>query len=155
MADKPKSIQEKVTIRPTPLGARMIQRLGIPHMDKSGELRRLIELGFAAELAGFTLDGSVLRFGGRVWELRSDLDQGEVGGHTPAPQAPVGPAASNFEEKAQTGRDTDAAMSAPGATSAAAGPQTIAPPSESRQAELPGQPESPLLANLRNLSGGG
>jgi hypothetical protein len=36
-------------------------------LDTSVELRRLIELSYAAEQAGFILDGTMLRNGGRVW----------------------------------------------------------------------------------------
>lgn len=75
MATTPTSSNVKVTLRATPVGARVIQRLELPNLDKSAELRRLVELGFAAELAGFTLDGTVLRFGGRVWDLRTEVAQ--------------------------------------------------------------------------------
>ena len=79
MAKPPTSSNVKVTLRVTPVGARVIQRLELPNIDKSAELRRLVELGFAAELAGFTLDATVLRFGGRVWDMRTELGQVEAG----------------------------------------------------------------------------
>lgn len=145
MAEKPKSVQEKVTIRPTPIGARVIQRLGIPHIDKSGELRRLLELGFAAELAGFCLDGSVLRHGGRVWDLRADLEQnvaGEDGSVTMAE-----PPASLASEAA--GAATD-----PKSVTAAVEKQPTTLPEAQRAAEPAAHQESPLRANLRGLSGG-
>jgi hypothetical protein len=47
------AVQFKVHLKPTDVGARVIERMGRPHLDKSAELRRLIELGFAAEQAGF------------------------------------------------------------------------------------------------------
>lgn len=148
MADKPKSIQEKITIRPTPVGARVIQRLSIPHMDKSGELRRLVELGFAAELAGFSLDGETLRFGGRVWDLRPELEQGAI-------------AASNASVSEKAGTPTPVAIedsrSAPQATTRGAAPETVPAraPDNAGRVEASAPPESPLLANLRGLSAGG
>jgi hypothetical protein len=146
MAEKPKSVQEKVTIRPTPVGARVIQRLGIPHMDKSGELRRLLELGFAAELAGFSLDGNVLRHGGRVWDLRSDLEQSEAGEHgsRTSPQPP----ASLASEAAGTGTDPKSVPAA-----AVEKQQTTLPEADGA-VELAAHQDSPLRANLRGLSGG-
>lgn len=61
------AVQFKVHFKPTDVGARVIERMGRPYLDKSAELRRLIELGFASEQAGFILDGTELRNGGRVW----------------------------------------------------------------------------------------
>lgn len=146
MAEKPKSVQEKVTIRPTPIGARVIQRLGIPHMDKSGELRRLLELGFAAELAGFSLDGSVLRHGGRVWDLRSELEQSIAREHvsTTAPQATASPAS----EAASASTDSNAAPTV------AVDQQPSALPDALSAVKLEAYQESPLRANLRGLAGG-
>jgi hypothetical protein len=146
MGDKPKSIQEKVTIRPTPLGARVIQRLGIPHMDKSGELRRLLELGFAAELAGFSLDGTVLRHGGRVWDLRSELEQNFARGHESAmpPQA-----------SASSGSETASAATDPKAVATlAVDQQPSAVPDSHNVVKPEAHQESPLLTNLRGLAGG-
>lgn len=146
MGDKPKSIQEKVTIRPTPLGARVIQRLGIPHMDKSGELRRLLELGFAAELAGFSLDGSVLRYGGRVWDLRSELEENIARAHGPA----ISPRAS-----ASSGSEAASASTDPKAVSALAVEQHPSAVPDSHNVVRPeAHQESPLLTNLRGLAGG-
>lgn len=65
------AVQYKVHLKPTEVGALVMKRLERPHLDKSAELRRLIELGFAAEQAGFILDGTVLRNGGRVWDVKS------------------------------------------------------------------------------------
>lgn len=65
-----KSDQIKVLIRPTAIGLLVLKRLARPFIDKSAELRRLIELGFAAEQAGFILDGMILRNGGRNWDTQ-------------------------------------------------------------------------------------
>lgn len=65
--------QYKVLIRPTDVGLFVMKRLQRPALDKSAELRRLIELGYAAEQAGFILDGTILRNGGRVWDVQPVL----------------------------------------------------------------------------------
>ena len=65
--------QYKVLIRPTDVGLLVMKRLQRPALDKSAELRRLIELGYAAEHAGFILDGTILRNGGRVWDVQPVL----------------------------------------------------------------------------------
>jgi hypothetical protein len=70
-----RSRQEKITLRETPVGSRVIRRLAVPNIDKSAELRRLIELGFACEQAGFILDGEVLRQAGRAWDIQPKFDQ--------------------------------------------------------------------------------
>jgi hypothetical protein len=146
MADKPKSTQEKITLRPTPVGRRVMQRLSIPHTDKSGELRRLIELGFAAELAGFILDGETLRFGGRVWDLRPDLELGTAASTTIISHTPSSTAAQFGESAPQPGPGIDAP----------ADPQAVSrtPPGSITTVDPASAHESPLLANLRNLAGG-
>jgi len=70
--DNPKgtAVQFKVHLKPTEVGALVIKRMERPHADKSVELRRYIELGYAAEQAGFILDGTVLRHAGRVWDIQ-------------------------------------------------------------------------------------
>ena len=68
-----KPVQTKVLLKPTAIGLLVMTRLARPHIDKSAELRRLIELGYAAERAGFILDGTTLRHGGRAWEAQPDL----------------------------------------------------------------------------------
>lgn len=145
MAEKPKSVQEKVAIRPTPIGARVIQRLSIPHIDKSGELRRLRELGFAAELAGFNLDGSVLRHGGRVWDLRSELEHKSTGEHSAmtSPQ-PSTPSASEV---------TSVFVEPKPVPAASAQTQPLAPPNAEASVEPAANQESSLRSNLRGLSG--
>lgn len=67
------SLLIKVLLKPTDIGQMLIERLQRPHVDRSGEMRRLSELGFAAERAGFTLDGTVLRHAGRTWDTREEL----------------------------------------------------------------------------------
>lgn len=72
-----KSDPIKVLIRPTAIGLLVLKRLARPFIDKSAELRRLIELGFAAEQAGFILDGMILRNGGRNWDTQPLDDHGQ------------------------------------------------------------------------------
>lgn len=67
------TVQYKVHLKPTEIGLHVMKRLERPHVDASPELRRLIELGYAAEQAGFILDGTVLRHAGRSWETQPDL----------------------------------------------------------------------------------
>jgi hypothetical protein len=74
------TVQYKVHLKPTEIGLLVIKRLERPHMDVSPELRRLIELGYAAEQAGFILDGTVLRHAGRSWETQPDLGSVLPGG---------------------------------------------------------------------------
>lgn len=66
--------QYKVLITPTDVGLLVLKRLQRPARDKSAELRRLIESGYAAEQAGFILDRTILRNGGRVWDVQLVLD---------------------------------------------------------------------------------
>lgn len=67
------TVQYKVHLKPTEIGRLVIERLQRPHMDVSPELRRFIELGYAAERAGFMLDGTVLRHAGQAWDTQPDL----------------------------------------------------------------------------------
>ena len=67
------TVQYKVHLKPTEIGRLVIERLQRPHLDVSPELRRFIELGYAAEQAGFILDGTVLRHAGRAWDAQPDL----------------------------------------------------------------------------------
>lgn len=67
------AVQFKVHLKPTEIGLHVMKRMERPHLDKSAELRRFIELGYAAEQAGFILDGSVLRHAGRIWDIQPDL----------------------------------------------------------------------------------
>lgn len=67
------TVQYKVHLKPTEIGRLVIERLARPHLDVSPELRRFIELGYAAERAGFILDGTVLRHAGQAWDTQPDL----------------------------------------------------------------------------------
>lgn len=67
------TVQYKVHLKPTAIGRLVIERLERPHLDVSPELRRFIELGYAAERAGFILDGTVLRHAGRMWDMQPDF----------------------------------------------------------------------------------
>lgn len=67
------AVQYKVHLKPTEVGALVIKRMERLHLDKSAELRRFIELGYAAEQAGFILDGTVLRHAGRTWDTQPDF----------------------------------------------------------------------------------
>jgi hypothetical protein len=112
--------QYKVLIRPTDVGLLVMKRLQRPALDKSAELRRLIELGYAAEQAGFILDGTILRNGGRVWDVQPVLaseggrEQGKTTKAeaitTPSSTSSTGGAASAVESptKADTSVDVEA-----------------------------------------------
>lgn len=96
-----KSDQIKVLIRPTAIGLLVLKRLARPFIDKSAELRRLIELGFAAEQAGFILDGMILRNGGRNWDtqpldVHEEAESGERS--VPGRQAQAEPMAKPSEK---------------------------------------------------------
>jgi hypothetical protein len=147
MATPPTSSNVKVTLRATPAGARVIQRLELPNIDKSAELRRLIELGFAAELAGFTLDGTVLRFGGRVWDMRNEV--GQVVAGSPEPVAPVEPTATGSRASQDA---TAGAVSQTGEPAHESNTLTASVGSGSLASEAQGRSE--LLTNLRGLAGG-
>jgi hypothetical protein len=82
--------QYKVFIRPTDVRLLVMQRLQRPALDKSAELRRLIELAYAAEQAGFILDGTILKNGGRVWDIQPVLgDQNRPARLGPNEQAQI------------------------------------------------------------------
>jgi hypothetical protein len=66
-------VREKVTLFKTPVGVQVLESLNVPGIEKSSELRVLIELGFACRRAGFMLVGSTLRYGGRDWDGLSGL----------------------------------------------------------------------------------
>jgi hypothetical protein len=124
-------------------------------MDKSAELRRLVELGMAAELAGFSLDGTVLRFGGRVWDMRSEGDQ--VGAVSLPPVAPAGAAPL----QGSTTTSAVAAPLAPAPEESDVGTQNLGvgaasavlPMNDVAGSNAAKVEESPLLANLRGLAG--
>lgn len=137
------TVQYKVHLKPTEIGRLVIERLARPHVDVSPELRRFIELGYAAERAGFILDGTVLRHAGRMWDTQpnvADLAQDETGlaGEKPAarrqgPQAPRSPKPSV------------------GSQSPVPGEADPVPPAESTNANPSAAPS--LRDKLRGLSG--
>ena len=60
-------------LRPTVVGEAIMDRLSAPGVDRAAESRRWIELGFAAEQAGFRMDGSQLRHADRAWHVQPEL----------------------------------------------------------------------------------
>lgn len=135
--------QEKVTLRDTEIGVLVKRRLARPNIDKSAELRRFIELGFAAERAGFILDGSVLRHAGQAWHTQPDLGDGMV--RTVA-AVPVERAVA---ERAVDGPPADSSRSHLSDRPVAAGPTSV---------EEVGSTSAPtasagLTSRLRKLSG--
>jgi hypothetical protein len=135
------SRQEKVTLRATPVGARVIERLSLPNIDKSAELRRLIELGFACEQAGFILDGEVLRQAGRAWDMQPDFDRATRTVRTAsAGSSNFAPALVSEEATTQPVRASSSELMKDSDLA-----------HDSKSEAITG--ESPLLANLRSLSG--
>jgi len=137
------AVQYKVHLKPTEIGLFVMKRMERPHLDKSAELRRFIELGYAAEQAGFILDGTVLRHAGRTWDTQPNFGnqaQAESG------LAGVKPAAK--QQGAQT----------PRASKPSGGSQNHTP-GEVDSAPLPTKadtsptPASSLRGKLRGLSG--
>jgi hypothetical protein len=136
------TVQYKVHLKPTEVGLLVMKRLERPHLDVSPELRRFIELGYAAEQAGFMLDGTVLRHAGRLWDIQPDLS------------APAQSDTAPVVDKPSTGQTRSAArLSKPKPASAAVGTaDTGAEPvgEKGSAAEATG---SSLRANLRGISG--
>lgn len=130
------AVQYKVHLKPTDVGVRVMKRMERPHLDKSAELRRFIELGYAAEQAGFILDGTVLRHAGRMWDAQPDFSSNASNSVVPVPTASA-PRPADKESGDPTG-------TAAHATAASA--DTLA-------AEAPSAEGSGLRANLRKLSG--
>lgn len=142
--DNPKgtAVQFKVHLKPTEVGALVIKRMERPHADKSVELRRYIELGYAAEQAGFILDGTVLRHAGRVWDIQPIFNVNEASVSLPVENvlpATVLPSPTNPESvkplPASTGIDQ---------------------PSSTKDREVKGENSigaTSLRANLRGISG--
>lgn len=141
----PNSTYVKVTLRATPIGSRVIERLDIPNMDKSAEVRRLAELGMAAELAGFSLDGTVLRFGGRVWDLRPELEQARTAHQEPVPVKESASASAVVALNADSASHSGELPLAQASGGNGAGDSSL---------ENTDVGDSPLRANLRSLSGG-
>lgn len=132
------AVQFKVHLKPTDVGARVIERMGRPHLDKSAELRRLIELGFAAEQAGFILDGTELRNGGRVW-LADPVSAGHSILQNIHPHPTQSQAASSNESSESSSNPYDAAH----------GTAATLPPSGDLSVDVG---DGGMRANLRRLS---
>lgn len=118
--------QYKVLLKPTDIGLFVLKRLQRPHLDKSAELRRLVELGYAAEQAGFILDGTVLRHGGKRWETQPDL-AGDSSGSAVLGKLPLA-RSSRDEQKfqgsatASKGSDIEGGLDVPGSAGESADP---------------------------------
>lgn len=134
------SKQEKVTLRATPVGSRVMERLSLPNIDKSAELRRFIELGYACEQAGFILDGETLRHGGRVWD--GDLTS------TSVVQAVRGGAIGNVPSRTTSNGGTPEM-----ATDSEQDTPRKPVSDKSEQADPVPVSSSPLMSSLRALSG--
>ncbi len=79
----------RFVLRPTVVGEAIMDRLSAPGVDRAAESRRWIELGFAAEQAGFRMDGSELRHADRAWHVQPELNERAA----VRPEAPRPPAA--------------------------------------------------------------
>jgi hypothetical protein len=137
------AVQYKVHLKPTEVGLLVIKRMERPHVDKSVELRRFIELGYAAERAGFSLDGAILRHAGRAWDTQPDFD---VQAHSEVPTPEVKPAAGR--ERAQAPRPSKPKPSAGGSDA-----DQVASESPAEGADAMPAATSPLRDKLRGLSG--
>lgn len=135
--------QYKVLIRPTDVGLLVMKRLQRPALDKSAELRRLIELGYAAEQAGFILDGTILRNGGRVWDVQPVLAN-EAGPGQCKPAKAVKECAAPGSTSPSSG--ADAAVESPGM------PETPVKDEATSGNDVQGGGTTGLRANLRRLS---
>jgi len=137
------AVQYKVHLKPTEVGLLVMKRMERPHLDKSAELRRFIELGYAAEQAGFILDGTVLRHAGRMWDTQPDLTAQALNHSAPSPD----------QQAAQPTRPPvrRSAKPTPEAASLGAGDATPALPAE--KADVTSAPASSLRGKLRGLSG--
>lgn len=137
--------QYKVLLKPTDVGLLVMRRMERPHLDKSAELRRLIELGYAAEQAGFILDGTVLRHGGRVWDVQPTLSPDAQ------PRASAVTRERSQVDAAGQRAGTQADSSPVAEASPAPMPVAPAPAAEAGKKDQAAK-GSPMRANLRNLS---
>lgn len=137
------AVQYKVLVKPTDIGLLVIKRIERPHVDKSAELRRFIELGYAAEQAGFILDGTILRHAGRMWDTQPSLNV-QV-------QTPVSQTGANQAAEPQHAPARRSAKSEPESAQAISGPQDPVPLTESADNAPPST--SSLRGKLRGLSG--
>ena len=108
--------QYKVLINPADIGLLVMKRLQRPSLDKSAELRRLIELGYSAEQAGFILDETILKNGVQVWDVQpvlvseSDLEHTNTAESAKAAAPAQGAASSTNEADPETGSDASRKM---------------------------------------------
>jgi hypothetical protein len=137
------AVQYKVHLKPTEVGALVMRRMERPHLDKSAELRRFIELGYAAEQAGFILDGTILRHGGRTWDTQPDLN---AYGKNLASTASDDPAPAKQRTRVGASSKRDLELTASGA---AQGSVSV----EDQKADGAPAAGSSLRANLRGISG--
>lgn len=132
------TVQYKVLLKPTEVGLLVMRRMQRPHIDKSAELRRFIELGYAAERAGFILDGTVLCHAGRMWDTQPDFGDQSQSHKSSAFQTEhsVQPQGSGRSSKAATPGDRESTLAG-----------AISP------AEDTADTDSTLRSKLRGLSG--
>lgn len=119
-----------------------MKRMERPHLDKSAELRRFIELGYAAEQAGFILDGTVLRHAGRMWDTQPDLSSQGLNQTVPVADKPA---------TARTRSATDA--STPEQGSPAAETDEVSSFLVEQNLDVDSKATASLKANLRGISG--
>jgi hypothetical protein len=149
-------------MRETAVGVEVIERLERPGVDKSAEIRRLAELGYAAERAGFVLDGTELRHGDRAWPIQPKMARGTIA----PPFASATPRGNTVSESS---------CSAPAAALGATAASTVPPPNSTvpdatstanTQGSMlslgsqvgdsdAGKPSVNLIENLRGLSSRG
>lgn len=129
-----KNYQFRLIVRPTTIGKAIIDRLEAEGVDRTSESRRWLELGFAAEQAGFRLDGTELRFADRAWDSQPLL---------PARSAP---ASSSSPALHLEGLPPPSSLTAAATTSAVAESPPVVP------AARPAIADSALGRNLRGLS---
>lgn len=136
------AVQYKVHLKPTEIGTLVMKRMERPHLDKSAELRRFIELGYAAEQAGFILDGTVLRHAGRMWDTQPDLSSQGLNQTVPVADKPT---------TARTRSATDA--STPEQGSPASGTDQVSSSPSEQNLDVDSKATPSLKANLRGISG--
>ncbi|MFC5550276.1 hypothetical protein [Massilia aerilata] len=133
-------VQYKVLLKPTDVGLLVMKRMERPHLDKSAELRRLIELGYAAEQAGFILDGTILRHAGRMWETQPEF--AGAGRHVAHAEVPVPVRPHPGEQPTAQGQQDEVVGSGGGGDRP-----------EKRPEDKGATARSTLQNNLRGLSG--
>jgi hypothetical protein len=136
------AVQYQVHLKPTEIGTLVMKRMERPHLDKSAELRRFIELGYAAEQAGFILDGTVLRHAGRMWDTQPDISSQGLNQTGPAADKPL---------TERTRSTTDASTPEQGSSAARTEPVSSAPGEQNLNVDS--KATTSLRANLRGISG--